>query len=54
MCVRRQSAYVSCSSVDGEGQQLVGVQVVERAKVRQTQEQFGEESGVVGTMASDE
>lgn len=52
--VWRQCAYVSCSSVDGEGQQLVRVQIVERAKVRQTQEEFGEESGVVGAMASDE
>lgn len=54
LCVCRQCAYVSCSSVDGEGQQLVRVQIVERAEVRQSQEEFGEESGVVGAMASDE
>lgn len=30
------------SGVDAEGQQLLGVHVVERAQVRQPQEQFGE------------
>lgn len=42
------------SGVDAEGQQLVRVQVVERAKVRQAQEEFGEEGGVVGAVATDE
>lgn len=46
--------FASCSRVDAEGQQLVRVQIVECAKVRQTQEEFGEERGVIGAMASDE
>lgn len=40
------------SWVYAEGQQLVGVQVVERAQVRQAQQQLGEDGAVVGAAAS--
>lgn len=42
------------SRVDAKGQQFVRVQVVEGAQVRQAQEEFGEEGGVVRATASDQ
>lgn len=44
--------WVKCSWVNAEGQQLVWVQVIEGAQVRQPQEEFGKEGGVIWTMAS--
>lgn len=46
--------FVPCSWVNAKGQQFVGVHVVERAQVRQPQEEFGEEGGVVWATSSDE
>lgn len=50
---------VGCGSsrpleVDAEGQQFVGVQVVEGAQVGQAQQQLGEEGAVVRATAGDE
>lgn len=42
------------SRVDAKGQQLVRVEIVEGAQVRQAQEELGEESGVIGAVASDQ
>lgn len=42
------------SGVDAERQQLVGVLVVQRAQVRQAQQQLGEERAVVRPAAGDE
>lgn len=41
------------SGIDTEGQQLVGVKVVEGAQVWKTQEQFRKEGVVVGTATGD-
>lgn len=45
---------ISSLWVNAKGQQFVGVQVVEGSQVRQAQQDFGEEAGVVWTSASDQ
>lgn len=43
-----------CSGVDLEGQELLRVHVVERAQVRQFEEQFSEDGDLVGVVLGDQ
>ena len=59
VCVCARVCVCACacdprSGVDVEGQQFVGVQVVEGAQVGQAQQQLGEEAAVPGVSAGGE
>ncbi len=54
VCVSVLCEQVVHSRVDAKGQQFVGVQIVEGAQVRQAQEEFGEEGGVIWATAGDQ